>query len=219
MLFSETTRSLSSRESFLAAFLGTASSRITHSNAVDSSYDSIWPPGLHKLQPIIARRQVARWIRGRRVMRRCARWPGNVRSLPPVIQRHATLELPAGDAFSRAPFHRVNTAHWWGVGPKSLSSGVRWSTVLSARVPDRTAIGAQEGVKADYAGVLEGSIPPASNANSFSIGHLRPRKRCTHTVLTKPLTKKRHSRSKRRSSIPLSNLAYSSWNAYRSRPR
>ena len=65
------------------------------------------------------------------------------------------MNLPARAA-------RVNPAHWWGVGVDSLSSGVRWSTVLSGRVPDRTAIGAQEGVKADYAGVPEGSIPPAS---------------------------------------------------------
>ena len=42
----------------------------------------------------------------------------------------------------------------------SLSSGVLWSTVVSAHVPDRTAIGADSGIMAVYAGFLKDSIPP-----------------------------------------------------------
>jgi hypothetical protein len=82
-------------------------------------------------------------------------------------------QLNFGTSRSGVPFLRVYAAHWWGVGLNSLSSGVPWSTVLSARVPDRTAIGAQEGVKADYAGVLEGSIPPASICKSLIDRYIR----------------------------------------------
>lgn len=49
-----------------------------------------------------------------------------------------------------------------------LSAGVLWSTVPSAHVPDRSAIGVQYGVLACYAGSQWGSIPPASISKSLS---------------------------------------------------
>ena len=49
-----------------------------------------------------------------------------------------------------------------GLPRELLSVRVLRSTVLSAHVPDRSAIGAQYGVLACYAGFLLGSIPPAS---------------------------------------------------------